>query len=42
MTIRNSINQLGREPKSQEETLNDEFSVIKENKNNNVKPLSHG
>ena len=40
--IRNSINQLEREPKSYEEILNTEFSVIKEKKNNEVAPRSHG
>ena len=42
ITIRNSIDQLRREVKSQEEILNTEFSVIKENKNFQVNPRSHG
>ena len=42
ITIRNSIDQLGREAKSQEEILNPEFSVIKKNKNLQVNPRSHG
>ena len=42
ITIRNSIDQLGRGAKSQEEILNTEFSVIKENKNFQVNPRTHG
>jgi thioredoxin-like negative regulator of GroEL len=42
ITIRNSLTQLGREAKSQEDILNTEFSVIKENKNYEVNPRSHG
>ena len=41
-TIRNFMEQLGRKEKSQEEILNSEFSVIKEKKNYQVKPRSHG
>ena len=41
-TIRESINLLQREEKSQEEVFNPEFSAIKENKNNEVNPRSHG
>ena len=41
-TIRSSIDQIRREAKSQEEILNNEFSVIKENKNYEVNPRSHG
>ena len=41
-TIRNFMDQLGRKEKSQEEILNSEFSVIKEKKNYQVKPRSHG
>jgi len=41
-TIRESINRLQREEKSQEEVFNPEFSAIKENKNNEVNPRSHG
>ena len=40
--IRSSINQLGSEVKSQEEMRNTAFSVIKENKNYEVNPRSHG
>jgi len=40
--IRNSIDQLEREAESQEKILNAEFSVIKENNNNEVNPRSHG
>ena len=40
--IRNSIDQLEREKKSQEEIISDEFSLTKENKNHEVTPLSHG
>ena len=41
-TIRRSIDQLSREAKSQEDILNTEFSVVKENKNFQVNPRSHG
>ena len=41
-TIRESINRLQREEKSQEEVFNPEFSAIKENMNNEVNPRSHG
>ena len=40
--IRESIDQLERESKSQEKILNAEFSVINENKNNEISPRSHG
>ena len=40
--IRRSIEQLSREAKSQEEILNTEFSIIKENRNIKVNPRSHG
>ena len=40
--IRNSINQLESEAKSREEIINADFSLTKENKNNEVTPLSHG
>ena len=40
--IRDSINQLEREAKSYKKTINNEFSVIPENKNNEVNPRSHG
>ena len=42
ITIRDSIDRLEKEAKSNEEILNAEFSLIKENKNNIVKPRSHG
>ena len=42
ITIRNYIDQLESDEKSQEEILNPEFSLIKENKNNAVTPRSHG
>jgi len=41
-TIRRSIDQISREEKSQEEILNTEFSIIKENRNIKVNPRSHG
>ena len=41
-TIRRSVDQLSREAKSQEEILNTEFSIIKENRNIKVNPRSHG
>ena len=40
--IRNSIDQLVREAESQENILNAEFSVIKQNNNNKVNPKTHG
>ena len=40
--IRDSINKIDGETKSHEDILNAEFSLIKENKNNNVKTRSHG
>ena len=40
--IRNSINQLDIEAEAQEKVLSDKFSVIKENKNYEVNPRSHG
>ena len=40
--IRDSINKIDGETKSNEDILNAEFSLIKENKNNNVKTRSHG
>ena len=42
ITIRDSINQLEKEAKYQEKIYNAEFSVIKENKRNEVTPRSHG
>ena len=41
-TIRSSIDQLSSEAKSQEEIINNEFSIIKENRNIQVNPRSHG
>ena len=41
-TIKESIDLLGKEEVSAEEILNAEFSVIKENKNHEVAPRSHG
>ena len=40
--IRESIAHLERGAESQKEILNADFSAIKENKNNEVTPLSHG
>ena len=40
--IRESINNLEKEVKPYEEIINDEFSTIQENKNNEVSPRSHG
>ena len=40
--IRDSIHQLQSETKSPKEFLNDDFSVIKENKNYEINPRSHG
>ena len=42
ITIKESIANLESEVKSHEEILNDQFSVIQENKNNEVTPRSHG
>ena len=42
MTIKNSMDRLKRELKSYEELINSDFSVIKENKNLDVSPRSHG
>ena len=42
LKIRDSIDKLESETKSNEDILNAEFSVIKENKNNNLNPRSHG
>ena len=41
-TIRGSIDKLSRELKSHEKILNNEFSIIKENRNIQVNPRSHG
>ena len=41
-TIRESISHLEREVESQEEIFNPEFSTIKENKNKDITPRSHG
>ena len=40
--IRESINNLEKEEKPYEEIINAEFSTIQENKNNEVRPRSHG
>ena len=40
--IRESLAYLEGDPKSNEEIINNEFSAIKQNKNNNVKARSHG
>ena len=42
ITIKNSIDRLKIESKSYEELINPDFSVIKENKNLEVSPRSHG
>jgi len=42
MKIRKSINNLEKEEKPYEEIINSEFSIIQENKNNEVNPRSHG
>ena len=42
ITLKDSIERIDRETKSQEEILNTEFSVIEENKNYEVNPRSHG
>ena len=41
LQIRKSIVQLNKKAKSHEEILNDEFSLIKENKNHKVNPRTH-
>ena len=40
--IRESLVQIEEDPKSNEEIINNEFSVIKQNNNNEVNPRSHG
>ena len=40
--IRKSLNNIEKEDKSHEEIFNAEFSIIQENKNNEVSPRSHG
>ena len=42
ITIKDSIDQLEREVKSHEDIFNAKFSVIKENKNHEITPRSHG
>ena len=42
LIIRDSIDELEREAKSYEANINDEFSVIKGKKNNQVTPRNHG
>ena len=40
--IRESLAYIQGDPKSNEEIINNEFSAIKQNKNNDVNPRSHG
>jgi len=40
--IRKSINNIKKEEQPYEEIINSEFSIIQENKNNEVNPRSHG
>ena len=40
--IRESLTYSEGDPKSNEEIINNQFSAIKQNKNNNVNPRSHG
>ena len=40
--LRKSFNNLKKEEKPYEEIINSEFSIIQENKNNEVNPRSHG
>ena len=40
--LKESINNLEKEEKPYEEIINSEFSIIQENKNNEVNPRSHG
>ena len=40
--IRESLAYLEEDPKSNEEIMNNEFSAIKQNKNNDINPRSHG
>ena len=42
ITVKNSMDLLKRESKSHEKLINPDFSVIKENKNIEVSPRSHG
>ena len=42
LTLRESIQNLEREVKYQDDIFNHEFSTIKENKNNEINPRSHG
>ena len=42
LTIKESIAHLEKEVESQEEIFNSEFSAIRENKNNEINPRSHG
>jgi len=41
LTLRDSIDQLDKELKSKKQILNSEFSVLKENKKNDITPRSH-
>ena len=40
--IRESINNLEKGAKPQDEVINDEYSIISKNKNNKINPRSHG
>ena len=40
--IRESLASIGEHSKSNEEIINNEFSAIKQNKNNDINPRSHG
>ena len=42
ITIKDSLYKLRGEEKSIKDVINDQFSVIKENKNNEIAPRSHG
>jgi len=42
LAIRESIDQIDKEAKTKKEVINAQFSVIKENKNYEVSPRSHG
>ena len=40
--VRESINNLDKEEKPYEEIINAQFSIIQENKKNEISPRSHG
>ena len=40
--LKNEFNNLKKEEKPYEEIINSEFSIIQENKNNDINPRSHG